>query len=136
VWGGEEKIYIIVTRDRQRDVPDTLLVITDRLRQRLPERDSDPDPYIRIQEAKKNMNPTDSDPQLCLWDYLEKLAVMFLGHDELVDVLLSLGLMRLKSRGHARGNSCRPRLGLLLLRTRKQLQLEPSGRQRNRAKKD
>jgi hypothetical protein len=74
--------------------------------------------------------------RLCLWDYLEELAVMFLGHDELVDVLLSLGLMRLQSRGHARGNSCRPRFGLLLLRTRKQLQFEPSGRQRNRAKKD
>jgi len=51
---------------------------------------------------------------------------MFLGHDELVDVLLSLGLMRLQGRGHARGNSCRPRLGLLLLLMRKQQQFRPS----------
>ena len=52
---------------------------------------------------------------LSLSSNLEKLAVMLLGDDELVDVLLSLGLVRLKRAGQTGRHASRPRLGLVLL---------------------
>ena len=52
--------------------------------------------------------------------YLEELAVMLLGHDELVDVLLPLGLVRLEGGRHPNRHRGGPRLRLLFLEERKE----------------
>jgi hypothetical protein len=48
--------------------------------------------------------------------HLEELAVMLLGHDEFVDVLLPLGLVGLQGRCHAEGDGGGPSVRLLLLK--------------------
>ena len=50
-----------------------------------------------------------------LLDHLQQLAVVLLRDDELVDVLLPLGLVLLQRRGHAVWHGGRPGLGLLPL---------------------
>ena len=50
-----------------------------------------------------------------LLDHLQQLTVMLLRDDELVDVLLTLGLVLLQSGGHAVRYRGRPGLGLLPL---------------------
>ena len=78
--------------------------------------------YQSVQLRKESVQQIRLHIQVCrhplaehLLDHLQQLTVMLLRDDELVDVLLTLGLVSLQSRGHSIRHGGRPGLGLLPL---------------------
>ena len=70
-----------------------------------------------------------------LLDHLQQLTVMLLCDDELVDMFLTLGFMRLQCRGHAFRNRSSPGLGFLSLNPQERISFEISQRYRETIRK-